>query len=642
MNLDSLNPEQKRAATHTDGALMIVAGAGTGKTRVITHRIAHLIDTGVLPERILAVTFTNKAAHEMRERLSNLLGMSFGYPYARNAPMIGTFHSLAVRILRDNAKLLGMPKTFSILDRDDSLSIIKRVSKELTLDPKQFPPGALLAHMSKQKGEAVTLAAFRERANEYFSRIVASVWERYERECAREKAYDFDDLLLATLELLRRYPEVRARYHDMWSHLHVDEYQDTNTVQYEIVRLLSEKHGNICIVGDHDQCIYTWRSADMRNLDRFEKDFKDVTVVTLEENYRSTQTILAAANDAIRLNEIRKEKNLFTRGAAGEKIEIYTAANEGDEAAWVAERASELMHSGVPAHEIAVLFRAHFQSRALEEGFLKTGVPYQVLGVRFFERKEVRDVLSYVHAALNPDSATHLARAIATPARGIGKVTLLKMLAGLDAELPAKAREKVVAFRNLLSRIGEKARTSVPSETIKFVLRESGIERELSTEEDAERLLNVRELVSLATRYDTGDPEEGLHTFLEEAALASDQDALSESTDSVKLMTIHAAKGLEFQHVFITGLEEGLFPDGRSGEREKPEEREEERRLLYVALTRARLQLHLSHTLMRTIFGTLTVNVPSAFLSDIPEDLVVSANPEDEWGGGRELLTIDF
>lgn len=651
-----LNAAQKEAVNHTDGALMIIAGAGTGKTRVITHRIAHLIETGVLPEHILAVTFTNKAAKEMQNRVVKLLEgtgsweqmsgnrhTQFSDPRSR-VPFIGTFHALGVKILRDNSGVVGIPKHFSILDRDDSIAIIKRVSKELGLDPKRFPAGTFLAVMSRHKGEAVDLDMFKAKfAVDYFSQTLALVWERYESECKKERALDFDDLLLQTLRLLEHHPEILAHYHERWTHLHVDEYQDTNTVQYELVRLLAQKHNNICVVGDHDQCIYTWRSADIRNLERFEKEFPNVRVVTLEENYRSTQTILKAANDVIKLNEFRKEKTLFTSGTEGEKIALYAAGHEGDEAHWIAETAGGLINDGTPPHHIAVLFRANFQSRALEEGFLKTGVPYQVLGVRFYERKEVKDVLSYIHAALNPDSATHLSRIVNVPARGIGKVTLLKILSGQTASLPAKMQEKIKLFRTSLEQIAETAVSRKPSETVKFVLRESGIEHMLSQgdDDDKERLLNTKELASLATRYDTLPPEEGIRAFLEDATLASDQDALKESEDSVKLMTVHAAKGLEFAYVFITGLEEGLFPSEQSEMREKPEEREEERRLFYVALTRAKEKLFLSYTMIRTLFGSPTVNVPSRFISDISPELIEDENPDVEWNGGRELLTID-
>ncbi len=650
--LESLNPAQKRAVMHTDGALMIIAGAGTGKTRVITTRILHLINSGILPEKILAITFTNKAATEMRERVHHLLGTAPSgdarQPHA-HTPFVGTFHSLGVKILRENAHRLGVTKYFSIFDRDDSLSAIKRIVKDLGLDPKQHSPNAFLSVISKNKGEATTLPLFKEKGGlNYFERLVVPVWERYNDALAKEKAFDFDDLLLSTLELLKKNPDVLEEYQRRWSHVHVDEYQDTNTVQYEFTKLLAGGHGNICVVGDHDQCIYTWRSADMRNLARFEKDFTNVTIVMLEENYRSTQTILSAANRAIAQNEFRKEKNLFTNSAEGKKIELYTAANENDEAMWIAARAQELIANGVPASEIAVLFRANFQSRVLEEAFLNTHVPYQMLGVRFFERKEVKDILSYIVAALNPDSTTAISRIINVPARGIGKTTLLKILSNQENDLPAKMTEKIVRFRALLERIAESARTQKPSDVVKFVIKESGLELDLihGGDDDIERLANMKELATLATRYDTLGPEEGIATFLENASLASDQDALRNDESSVKLMTIHAAKGLEFAHVFISGLEEGLFPDERSETRETPEEREEERRLFYVALTRARHQAHLSYAFIRTIFGTPTINTPSRFVTEMDAELVEDVTPTNEWrpgpSYGKGLLDIDF
>jgi DNA helicase-2/ATP-dependent DNA helicase PcrA len=643
--LETLNPAQKEAVLHQNGPLLIIAGAGTGKTRVITTRILHLINSGILPEKILAITFTNKAAQEMRERVQKLLSQS---PVtSHESPFLGTFHSLGVKILRENYRELGISKYFSIFDRDDSISTIKRILKDLGIDPKQHAPAAFLNVISKNKGEVTTLAEFAKKSGlNYFEKLVIPVWQRYSEELAREKAFDFDDLLLSTLLFLKKHPNILSQYQNRWSHIHVDEYQDTNTVQYELTRLLAGAHKNICVVGDHDQCIYTWRSADMRNLSYFEQDFADVKVVTLEENYRSTQTILTAANRAISQNEIRKEKNLFTNANDGEPLEVYTAASETDEAQWVAARAQELIDAGTPANEIAILFRANFQSRALEEGFLNAHVPYQVLGVRFFERKEVKDILSYITASLNPDSMTAISRIINVPARGIGKTTLLKIVTGQEHSLPAKMKEKISKFHELLSRIADYAHTHKPSEVVKFVLKESGIEHELmhGTDDDHERLANIKELATLAVRYDSLSLDEGLHSFLENATLASDQDALRADEETVKLMTIHAAKGLEFEHVFITGLEEGLFPDERSILRETPEEREEERRLFYVALTRAKKQAHLTHTLIRTIFGTPTVNVPSQFLTEIDEELVHNVTPENEWipksSGG--LLDIEF
>ncbi len=638
-SLNDLNPAQQRAVSHHDGPLLIIAGAGTGKTRVITRRIANLIDAGILPEKILAITFTNKAAGEMRERLEKIL------PFGQPSPFIGTFHALGVKILRDNHERLRIPRHFSIFDRDDSLATVKRILKDIGVDPKQYTPSSFLSFISRNKNEGRAPDEVRTNVRSPFEQSAVLVWERYADALAREKAFDFDDLLLVTLSLLKNNADVLQYYQHHWSHIHVDEYQDTNTVQYELTRLLAGAHSNICVVGDHDQCIYTWRSADMRNLSRFEEDFKNTTTVTLEENYRSTQTILTAANRAIAQNEMRKEKQLFTNAGSGERIEVYTAATETDEAQWVASRAQELIDAGVPPQEIAVLFRANFQSRALEEAFLSARVSYQVLGTRFFERAEVKDVLSYMVAALNPNNTTALSRIINTPTRGIGKTTLLKILSGQEHTLPAKMKEKVAQFRALLDRINAYAQTHKPSELVQYVVKESGIERALAegTDDDRERLGNVRELATIALRYDALPEDERLHLFIENALLAGDQDSLKSNEESVKLMTIHAAKGLEFDHVFITGLEEGLFPDERSTLREKQEEREEERRLFYVALTRAKKRAHLSHALMRTIFGTPSINVPSQFVTEIDDELIEDVTPADAWrpGIGGGLLDIE-
>ncbi len=647
-HLDDLNPAQKEAVLHTTGPLIIVAGAGTGKTRVLTRRMLHLITQGVAPESILAITFTNKAAGEMRERVGHLLSEHAGTdkPIYRT-PFVGTFHSFGVSVLRDNAAALGLPARFSIFDRDDSISLIKRIQKDLGMDPKAMSASSILSTMSRSKGEAMTLARYREeRSNERVGRTVTAVWERYAEELAKEKAFDFDDLLLATYEMLRSHPDILERYRRRFSHIMVDEYQDTNIVQYELAKLLANPINNICVVGDHDQCIYTWRSADLRNLARFEEEFKGTRVIMLEENYRSTKTILTAANDAIKQNAMRKDKTLFTNNTDGAPIEIFTAYNETHEAQWVAKRAKELIASGISAADIAVLFRAHFQSRALEEAFLSERIPYQMLGTRFFERKEVKDVMSYLNAALNPESMTNFARIVNVPARGIGKTTILRITSGLEHELSASHAAKIANVRALLGRIREVSETLSPSKLIEYIMKESGIETELIADGDEgnERLLNLKELASLAMRYDVLPQGESLHAFMDAVALASDQDAMSKAEASVKLMTVHAAKGLEFKHVFIAGLEEGLFPSERSEMRATPEEREEERRLFYVAITRAKEQAHLSYASVRTVFGSTNVNIPSRFLTDIDEALVSAV---DSSGipippRKKDLLTIDW
>ncbi len=1011
--LDGLNARQKEAVLHTDGPLLIVAGAGAGKTRVITHRILHLIRRGAAPESILAITFTNKAAKEMRDRVAHLLNSQPAtYNQQQNIdagarvvsgrlsvaghPWIGTFHALGVQIIRENSRRLGIEKHFTIFDKGDSLRAVKEALKRAGHDPKSFEPGWLLASISREKGNAVTLEEFRGSAgNDYLPSVVAKVWTEYEQILRSEKALDFDDLLLKTALLLQKEESVRKHYHNLWRYIHIDEYQDTNRAQYLIAKLLADANKNIAVVGDADQCllpntaietpigvkkisevakgeailgaagngmlcdtkidkvrkryydgevvelttakgkkitatprhmlfarltlsldqfyvylmyrrdkgfrvgmaksvrrngggqnaigllvrcnqekadkmwvlkicttkqealyfeaffgatygiptlvfmtcgrkmaieqtgidrlfasidtkkraetlfadtglsfdyphyfpqgttqsntkrerlnvrlslfgdrrkslihpwgmsrvsinttadslkrnlekagfrirkgkrrdfrfevarldygkaeqiasrivslqpnmtlirnafltkgknmlfqpisnifpgmtiahkngreigedtvtaverkqyrgdvydldvryvhnyiandivvhncIYSWRGAHIRNLLGFEKDYPKAKVVLLEENYRSTQTILAAANQVIEKNKLRREKTLITKNAEGEKIGLFAAYDEADEAAFASLTAKRLIEDGTPPREIAVLFRANFQSRALEEAFMNAEVPYQVLGIRFFERKEVKDVVSYVRAALRPESLSDMKRIANAPPRGLGKVTLLKLFAGQESSLPRGAQEKVRAFRKLLETFKEKLTAEPLSVALKWIVSASGLEAELKKggADDTERLENIRELVTFATRYDippAGGAEEretAVNQFLADAALQSDQDELKEEKNAVRLMTVHASKGLEFDHVFITGLEQDLFPHSRFGEDERTEEKaEEERRLFYVALTRARKKIFLTYANARTIFGARQVNLPSEFIFDIDEELL--------------------
>lgn len=618
--LDGLNEQQRDAVLVTDGPLMILAGAGAGKTKTITHRIAHLIATGVPSDAILAVTFTNKAAGEMRERVANLLGAQTSgpiSPYAdRRLPFVATFHSLGVRILRENASRLGLPRSFSIWDRADSVRAVKNAMKDLGIE-KQYEPKNVLGRISKTKGEGLTYRDFVESARTSWEQTVAAVWEKYEAALSADHALDFDDLLLRTLRLLQEHAEVRVAYRKRWTHLTVDEYQDTNGVQYEILRQLAGDACNVCVVGDIDQNIYSWRGADINHLLSFEKVFPNTKVVLLEQNYRSTKTILAAANEVIAKNQNRFDKKLFTEGAAGDPIVVFSALGEIDEAQFVAQAAGEHIRQGVRPSEIAVLYRANFQSRALEEAFLASGISYRVLGTRFFERREVKDAISYLRAALNPQSRADIARIVATPPRGIGKATLMRMLEGEEDKLAPAARKKVGEFRELLANIAEHARTKKVSETLRFVIGASGLEAHLAKDGDegAERLENLRELVTLATRYDQLEPLAAAEKLIEDAALASEQDSLEQKGESVSLMTVHASKGLEFDVVFITGLEDGLFPHERFDD--ESTDTEEERRLFYVALTRARKQVYLTHAATRMMYGNREITIPSEFLSDI-------------------------
>ncbi|MCH8050336.1 UvrD-helicase domain-containing protein, partial [Patescibacteria group bacterium] len=468
-------------------------------------------------------------------------------------------------------------------------------------------------------------------ASEFYPRVVALVWEKYEKALRDEKALDFDDLLIKTVELLEQNKSILKKYQNMWKYLSVDEYQDTNGVQNKLTHLLANKHGNICVVGDIDQTIYTWRGANISNLLDFEHKYPNTKIIMLEENYRSTKNILDASNSVIEKNANRPKKHLFTNGEIGEKISLFKGCDEADEARFVTEKSGELINRKVPPREIAVLYRVNFQSRVIEEFFLDCGIPYQVLGVRFFDRKEVKDVLSFLRLALNPESVADLKRVINVPPRGIGKVTLLRMVSGRESECTAAMQKRIGDFRALLSNIQNMVLNQAPSETLRFILKESGLKKHLRDggEEGQERLLNIQELIALAAKYDRDTPLEGVEKLLTDAALATDQDTLIENTNSVKLMTVHAAKGLEFDYVFITGLEDGLFPhemfEGLSGSSTRRDE-EEERRLFYVALTRARKKIYLSYASVRNVFGARRINVQSEFIGDIPEELLVLEN----------------
>jgi DNA helicase-2/ATP-dependent DNA helicase PcrA len=640
-HLDSLNPFQRVAAEHQDGPLLIIAGAGAGKTKTVTHRIMNLIERGVPPERILAITFTNKAAKEMRDRIARLLGRPepAEKPMAadRSMPFTSTFHSLGVHILRAHGQALGLSRYFSIYDKDEALAKVKQAVRSLGLDEKVHEPRKIAAIISKLKGNGRTLADFTETAGkEWNGKNTASVWSKYEQILTEEKALDFDDLLLKTAELFSKQPEILGLYQDRFLYIHIDEYQDTNSVQYDLTTLLAKKHRNLCVVGDIDQSIYSWRGADYTNILNFEKDYPDAKVVLLEENYRSTQNILSAANEIIKKNKKRREKNLFTQNGAGDKITLYAGFSESDEARFVAETCRELGApasaggSGVAMEEIAVLYRANFQSRALEEAFLRAGVAYQVLGTRFYDRQEIKDLLAFIKLALNPGDRESLKRVINIPPRGIGAVTLERIFAGQEESLPAKMQEKIGSFRALLGRIRAKCSELKPSELIRYLVEETGIggKLEAGDEEAQERLENLKEFASLAVRYDEFG-EDGLLQLLTDASLVSDQDSLGEGRgkNGVKLMTVHASKGLEFCAVFITGLEQNLFPHIGLGNEKRDDE--EERRLFYVAVTRAKEKLYLCYAQMRTIFGSRQLSLPSEFLDDIDPALLKTVDDEE-------------
>jgi DNA helicase-2/ATP-dependent DNA helicase PcrA len=623
--LDQLNDKQKEAVLYIEGPLLIVAGAGAGKTKTITHRIIHLIHNGINPGSILAVTFTNKAAKEMRDRVLTLLeervhGVSAPITHG-SVPFVSTFHSLGVHIIKENAHLIGLTKHFSIIDESDAISIIKDVMREHDIDPKQHEPRKIKSIISKSKGDFITLANYKGEVKSSQQSIVALVWGGYETRLKNEKGLDFDDLLLESVQILRKFPEVKNKYQEKWKYVHIDEYQDTNEVQYEMTKLLVGKEENICVVGDTDQNIYSWRGANIKNMLHFEKDYPNAKIVMLEQNYRSTGKIIEAANSIIEKNQYRVPKTLFTKNADGEQIVVCEAYDEVSEANFIAIEIDELLKKNKP-EDIAILYRANFQSRVLEEAMLSRQIPYQVLGVKFFERKEIKDLLAYIKASLNKESLTDIKRIINTPARGVGKVTLTKLFAGMFTDLPASMQSKINKFYLLLEEIHVYIDSHKPSEVIKIIIEKSGLEDELShgTNDEMERLENMKELVTLAIKYDK--EEDGIEKLLEDASLSSDQDSLinKAKTGGVRLMTVHASKGLEFKYVFVTGLEQDLFPHARTGTGNK-EDKEEERRLFYVALTRAEKKLFLTYASLRTIFGMKQVNTPSEFIYDIPSHL---------------------
>lgn len=630
--LNELNEKQKEAVLQTDGPVLIVAGAGAGKTKTLTHRIIHLIHQGINPSSILAVTFTNKAAKEMRDKVMKLLenkehgvvgGNYLDYPF------VSTFHSLGVHIIKENSHLIGLNRNFNIVDENDAISIIKSIMKSHDIDPKLHEPRKIKTIISKSKGDFITVENYERDVKSSLGSIVALIWKEYEQTLKKEKGLDFDDLLLKPVQILKKYPEIKKIYQDKWKYIHIDEYQDTNEVQYELTKLLVGKGENICVVGDTDQCIYNFRGASIKNIINFEKVFPKSKTVVLEQNYRSTKNIIEIANNVIEKNIYRLPKILFTENTNGEGVNICECYDEQSEADFVTEKTKLLLEEKIEPEEIAILYRANFQSRILEEAFLRKQIPYQVLGIKFFERKEIKDILSYIKFALNPESLSDLKRIINIPARGIGKVTIAKVFAGQMESLPTKMKLKVEKFYQIINDISLFIKENKPSEIIKYILEKSGLKEELSkgTSDDQERLENIMELVSLSIKYDNMPQGDGIEKLLEEAALSSDQDSLMHKNKGVRLMTVHASKGLEFKVVFIVGLEQDLFPhikirgDHPASASSYDEAKEEERRLFYVAITRAREKLFLSYTKLRTIYGNRQMNSPSIFLEDIPDHL---------------------
>ncbi len=619
-DLSHLNPAQREAVLHTEGPLLIVAGAGAGKTKTLTERIVHLILGGVSPAQILAVTFTNKASGEMRERVEGALIKN----RIEGLPTVTTFHRLGGMIIRENAHYFGLTKHFSIFDEDDAKSIIRECMREFGIDPKVLDPKRVKHIISTAKMAGDTPDTMSDKIASQTESDAVRIWRNYETKLHASKGVDFDDLIVKAVRLLEKNLEVRTMYQKRFQYIHVDEYQDTNEMEYRMVKLLAGEKKNICVVGDTDQNIYSWRGAKIKNMLHFEKDFPGAHTVFLEQNYRSTSRILDAANAIIIKNTVRIPKNLFTELGTGEKLVRYEGFSEVDEAAFVARESEKLIASGIPPEEIAVLFRANFQSRALEEAFLFADVPYRVLGTQFFERMEVKDIISYIRAALNRDSLADLKRTINTPKRGIGDASIAKIFAGMRDTLTPKTQIAFSNYEKILDAIKEASEQEYPSSLIRFVLERTGLKEEYESEgeQGIERVENVGELATLASIYDTLPLGEGVLKFLEDAVLRSDQDALRDSPEGVRMLTVHASKGLEFRVVFVVGLEEGLFPHERSSRSTKIEDSEEERRLFYVAVTRAKEKLYLVNAQARTIFGQRNIALPSQFLYDIPGELI--------------------
>lgn len=626
--LDELNPAQKEAVLTTQGPVSVLAGAGSGKTKVLTSRIYHLIREGVSPEQILAVTFTNKASREMRERLRHKLGTEGPLPF------VSTFHGLGRELLEEHGRVLDVPRYFTIWDRDDSERAIKAALKTLDVDPKEVPPRSILAQISKAKSAGLSRGDYKQQhAHKSFrNRITSEAWGHYESLIKKEKSLDFDDLIMLPVKLLREHDAIRARVQERFHYIHIDEFQDTNELQGELASLLAGTRQNLFVVGDIDQTIYTWRGATIDNLLSFEKAYPNAKTIVLGHNYRSTKTIVTASNQIIEKNKNRKEKVATTNNPDGDEIYVIMAQNAEGEARRVAKEIKDELRRGTAPESIAVLFRTNFQSRVLEEAFLHAGIPYKLLGTRFFDRKEVKDVLAWIRLALDPSREVDMVRAVQAPPRGIGKVLLGKIALGKREEFRPAERKKVEAFEETVASLNAFLPGALPSVFVQKVIKESGLEAALmkGTEEDHERLENIRELATLATRYDHLTGEEGVSLLLADAALASDQDELDRGQQGVTLMTVHASKGLEFDMVCITGLEEGLFPHEGMGQEERDEE--EERRLFYVAVTRAKKKLILSLARVRRIYGTDYLQEPSSFLSDIDSSLLVYAE-EDPYAG---------
>lgn len=647
--LDGMNEQQRQAVLTTEGPLLVMAGAGSGKTRVLTHRIAYLIEEqGVLPWKILAITFTNKAAREMQERLTKLLGPSASDIW------VSTFHALCVRILRRNIDKLGYNTAFTIADPGEQRTLMKRIFKEMNLDPKKFEPRNFLSAISNAKNALETPAAYQAKYQDPYRKLVGEAYGRYQKELEANQTLDFDDLIMKTIELFKTEPATLAYYQDKFNYIHVDEYQDTNDAQYQLVHQLAAKYENLCVVGDADQSIYGWRGANMNNILNFEKDYPTAQTIMLEQNYRSTQTILDAANQVIANNVNRKDKKLWTQNGQGDKISYYRAQSEHDEAYYVVKQIEKQRQAhGYAYGDFAILYRTNAQSRLIEETFMKSSIPYTMVGGhKFYDRMEIRDLLGYLTLVANPDDSLSFERVVNVPKRGIGATSLNKlrqfaadmgwslMKAAENVELANQispsVKKKLTGFAEEMRQLQTQAANLTLTELTDAILTQTGYRASLQAVANKDlqaqtRLENLEEFKSVTQEFDQkhGDEvtttQEQLTQFLTDLALVSPQDELEDQTNTVTLMTLHAAKGLEFPVVFLIGMEEGIFPLARA--KENPEEAEEERRLAYVGITRAKQKLYLTNANSRVLYGRIQRNPASEFVTEISDDLLQQDSP---------------
>ena len=624
MNLDYLNDRQKEAVLASDGPLLILAGAGSGKTSVLTTKVAYLIEEkGIDPRNIVAITFTNKAAKEMKERIIKLVGPK-GYDI-----QISTFHSFGLRIIKENYERLGYEKNFTIIDSDDSLTVIKKLLKDMNIDTTRCNPKFVKNQISSAKNEMVTPEKYSSLVNDEISDITYKAYKKYQETLLRNNSLDFDDLLIKPIELFSKHPDVLQQYQELFKYIFIDEYQDTNEAQYLLSKMISAKYKNICVVGDDSQSIYSWRGANFRNILNFEKDYKDAKVILLEQNYRSTKTILNAANSVIKNNVQKKDKNLWTENETGEKIKYVRAIDEKDEASFVTREIKNLKEQGASLDDMAVLYRTNAQSRTIEEGFLNSNIPYRIVGAfAFYSRKEIKDLLAYLKLIYNTKDDVSLMRVINYPKRGIGAKTIDNL--SMDAVLNNSSMFEVIEkgkeleFKKMILEMKEKSESLSLTETIDMVLDKSGIRSDLESEHTLEadiRLENLEEFKSITKTFEEESGIASLEDFLNEVSLVSDvNDQKNDDAPKVTLMTTHAVKGLEFKYVFVIGMEENIFPHVNCIE--GPEGLEEERRLCYVAITRAKKKLYLLNALKRTLFGRTSVNMPSRFIAEIDKDLI--------------------